>query len=83
MERKIIMNKKWEIHQVNQQEIEKIQQIGQINKLLATILVNRGITEDKIYKFLNPKRNDFYNPYEMLDMERAVKRIKKAIMNRL
>lgn len=75
------MNKKWEIHQVNQQEIEKIQQIGQINKLLATILVNRGITEDKIYKFLNPKRNDFYNPYEMPDMERAVKRIKKAIEN--
>lgn len=72
------MNKKWEIYQANQQQIEEIQKKYQINKLLATVLVNRGITE-KIEKFLNPKRNDFYNPYEMPDMEKAVKRIKKAI----
>ena len=51
--------------------------------MLATILVNRGIIEEKqIEKFLNPKRSDFYNPYEMPDMEIAVKRIVKAIENK-
>ena len=50
---------------------------------MATILVNREITEkSQIEKFLNPKRNDFYNPYEMPDMEKAIERIIKAIENK-
>ena len=50
---------------------------------MATILVNRGITEkNQIEKFLKPKRSDFYSPYGMPDMEIAVKRIMKAIENK-
>ena len=76
------MTKKWQIYQVEKEKIEELQKKYNLNKLLATILVNRGITEEKqIYKFLNPKRNDFYNPYEMPDMDIAVKRIVKAIKN--
>ena len=76
------MTKKWQIYQVEGEKIEEIQKKYNLNKLLATILVNRGITEEKqIFKFLNPKRNDFYNPYEMPDMDIAVKRIVKAIKN--
>ena len=64
----------------NEEKVEGISKKYKINKLLATILSNRDITEkEQIEKFLNPKRNDFYNPYEMLDMEIAVKRIIKAI----
>ncbi len=74
------MNKKWQIYQVNEKKVEELQKKYNINKLLATILVNRGIIEEKqIEKFLNPKRNDFYNPYELPDMEIAVNRIIKAI----
>ena len=74
------MNKKWQIYQTNEQKVEEIAKKYEINKLLATILVNRDITEKQtIEKFLNPKRNDFYDPYLMPDMEIAVERIIKAI----
>ena len=54
-----------------------------INKLLATILANRGITEkEQIRVFLKPTRDDFYDPYLMPDMEKAVERIIKAIENK-
>ena len=75
------MNKKWQIFQAK--KVKKIKKNFNINKLLATILVNRGITEkNQIEKFLNPKRSDFYNPYGMPDMEKAVDRIIKAIENK-
>ena len=68
------MNKKWQIYQVENKKVEELQKKHNINKLLATILANRGIIEEnQIEKFLKPKRSDFYNPYEMPDMEIAVK----------
>lgn len=73
------MNKKWELYKIDEQKIKKIEEKG-INKLLATILVNRGIIdEEQIQVFLNPTRADFYNPYLMPDMEKAVERIIEAI----
>ena len=77
------MNKKWQVYQVENDEVEKLQEKYKINKLLATILVNRGIIEEEqIEKFLKPKRSDFYNPYGMPDMNIAVERIMKAIENK-
>ena len=77
------MSKKWQVYQVDNEKVEQIQQKYGVNKLLATILANRGIVEEKqIEKFLHPKRSDFYNPYEMPDMEIAVDRIAKAIENK-
>ena len=76
------MNKKWEICKVDKDQVEKLQENYKINRLLATLLVNREITtEEKITKFLNPKRSDFYNPFGMPDMEKAINRILKAIDN--
>ena len=76
------MSKKWQIYQVNEKEIEELQEKYKINKLLATILSNRGIVkENQIEKFLEPKRNDFYDPYGMPDMKITVERIIKAIEN--
>ena len=77
------MNKKWQICQIDNEKVEKIVEKYGINKLLATILVNRDIVEEnQIKKFLKPKRDDFYNPYEMPDMQIAVKRIITAIENK-
>lgn len=77
------MTKKWQIYQIENEKVEELQKNYNINKLLATILVNRGIIEEKqIEKFLKPKRIDFYNPLEMPDMGIAVKRIVKAIENK-
>jgi len=74
------MNKKWQILKTDEGQVEKIVKRYNISKLLATILVNRNIIEEaEIEKFLNPKRNDFYDPFLMPDMEIAVDRIIKAI----
>ena len=41
--------------------------------MLAKVIVDRGITDDKdIGIFLNPTRNDFYDPFLMPDMEKTV-----------
>ena len=77
------MNKKWEIYQTNEEKVEKLQEKYKLNRLLSTLLTNRGITEEaEITKFLNPKRSDFYDPFGMPDMEKAVERILKAIENK-
>lgn len=76
------MNKKWEFYEENSEEIIDIAKKHNISELLTKILVNRGITDDKeIDTFLNPTRNDFYDPYLMTDMDKAVERIIKAINN--
>lgn len=76
------MNKKWQIYETNEEQIEKIIEENNVNKLIATILSNRGIVEkEDINVFLNPSRNDFHNPYNMPDMEKAVERIIKAKEN--
>ena len=62
------MNKKWEIYQTNEEKVEKLQEKYKLNRLLSTLLTNRGITEEaEITKFLNPKRSDFYDPFGMPD----------------
>ena len=76
------MKKKWEYYEINQKEKEELKKEYNIDDLLAIVLVNRGIKKEKIRKFLEPTRNDFYNPYEMPDMEKAVERILKSIENK-
>ncbi len=77
------MSKKWQIYETDEDKVEELKEKYKINNLLAIILVNRGITdEEKIRQFLNPTREDFYNPYLMKDMEIAVDRIIKAINNK-
>ena len=76
------MNKKWEYNEVDENKVLEIREKYNISELLATILVSRNIIEDKKIKvFLNPTRNDFYNPFLMPDMEIAVNRIIRAINN--
>ena len=73
------MNKKWQISEVNQEEINRLSDKFNLNKLLASILVNRKITDDEIDVYLKPTRNNFHNPFLMPDMEIAVERIIRAI----
>ena len=77
------MSKKWQISETNEDKIEEFSKKYKINSLLARILINRGITnKEQIRKFLEPTRNDFYNPYLIKDMEIAVERIIKAVRNK-
>ena len=46
------MNKKWQISEVNQEEIDRVSTKFNLNNLLASILVNRRITDDEIDVYL-------------------------------
>ena len=74
------MNKKWEYYVCDQDKVNEISKKFDIDRLLATILVNRGICkEDEIRKFLEPTREDFHDPFLLPDMDIAVDTIIKAI----
>lgn len=73
------MNKKWHIYENDETLIDKISKKYNINKLLASILINREIQEENIDVFLNPTRQNFHDPFLMPDMEIAVDRIIRAI----
>ena len=77
------MNKSWQYYETNNELTEQISNKFNINKLLAQILINKGITEEKeIEIFLNPKRDNFYDPFLMPDMEKAINRIIRAIQSK-
>ena len=77
------MTKKWEVYNPDEKMVEEISNKYGINTLLARILINRDVIEkDDINIFLNPTRKDFYDPYLMPDMEKAVSRIIEAIKNK-
>lgn len=75
--------KSWQFYEENNELAEEISNKFKISKLLAQILINKNVTkDDEIEVFLNPKRNNFYDPFLMPDMEKAVERIIKAIENK-
>lgn len=77
------MNKKWEYYEKDEEAVRKIQEEFGLSRLLATIIVNKGLkSKQEIEVFLNPTRNDFHDPYMMPDMKIAVDRIVKAIENK-
>lgn len=54
-----------------------------IPKAIAKVLVARGIdTREKMEKFFNPSLNDLYDPFLMEDMDKAVDRIQRALLNK-
>ncbi|MDO5970383.1 single-stranded-DNA-specific exonuclease RecJ [Flavivirga aquimarina] len=63
-------------------KIKALQKALQIDPVLATLLLQRGIeTYDQAKAFFRPSLDDLHDPYLMKDMDRAVARIEKAIAN--
>ncbi len=51
-----------------------------ISVVLAQMLLHRGVkTQEQVRRFLHPSVEDFCDPMKLPDMDRAVKRIRKAI----
>lgn len=76
------MNKKW---QYNENDIKRASEISDkfnISMLTAQIIANKNLSDEKIKIFLEPTRNNFYDPFLLPDMEKAVERILKAIENK-
>ncbi len=66
-------------------EKEKVQQLQnelKVHETIATLLLQRGISNyNEALQFFRPTLNDLHNPYLMKDMDLAVNRIEKAILN--
>lgn len=74
------MKKEWKYYEVDEEKVKEIARKFQISSLLASILVNRNIIEEKdIRLFLDPTREDFHDPYLLPDMKKAIDRIITAI----
>lgn len=66
----------------NPEKVQAIQQALQVDEIIATLLVQRGIeTYEQAKTFFRPTLADLHNPYLMKDMDKAVARIEKAIAN--
>ncbi|MGF1554918.1 single-stranded-DNA-specific exonuclease RecJ [Paucihalobacter sp.] len=65
-----------------QQKIEALQQALQVNEIIAKLLIQRGIeTYADAKKFFRPSLSDLHDPFLMKDMDKAVARIEKALIN--
>ncbi len=51
-------------------------------KIVAQIIANKALSDEKIKIFLEPTRDNFYDPFLLPDMEKAVDRIIDAIQNK-
>ena len=66
-----------------QNERNELAEELQIDPVFAELLIHRGIyTKDEAIKFLHPTLDDLHDPFLMPDMEKAIKRIEKAIGNK-
>ena len=76
------MNKKWQYVSNNIEEAKRISEKFNINLITAKIIANKNLSDEQIKVFLEPTREDFYDPFLLPDMEKAVERIINAIENK-
>ena len=77
METKWILNK-----QADAQQVAEIMKVLNVDENLATLLVQRGITNYEEAKiFFRPALTQLHDPFLMTDMDKAVERVLRAINN--
>ena len=77
------METKWILHQpVDKQQVEEIVKVLNIDENLATLLVQRGITNyEEAKTFFRPSLSQLHDRFLMKDMDKAVERVLQAINN--
>lgn len=76
------MNKKWQYSENDIERAKEIKEKFNISLITAQIIANKRLEDEKIKIFLEPTRNNFYDPFLLPDMEKAVNRIVQAIENK-
>jgi single-stranded-DNA-specific exonuclease len=73
------MEKRWNILQADPAKTDELQQALKINRVLCSILVQRGHDDyDKAKNFFRPQLTQLHDPWLMKDMQKAVERIESA-----
>ena len=72
---------RWNIQQVNEQQVQMIAQALHITPLVASLLVSRGYHTVEAARSFFERKQSFHSPFLLNDMEKAVERIEKAITN--
>ena len=79
------MTKRWCLKTYTEEEVRSQEVLVKelnLNPVISRLLVQRGITSpDGVKKFYKPSLNDLHDPFLMLDMHSAVKRLNKALGN--
>ena len=77
------METKWILNQsVDKQQVAEIVKVLNIDENLATLLVQRGITNyEEAKTFFRPSLSQLHDPFLMKDMDKAVERVLQAINN--
>ena len=80
------MTNKWNLRTLTPQEDELALNLAeelQLHPVIGRLLVQRGLTKkEELEKFFNPKLSDLHDPFLMPDMDKAVKRLDKALGNK-
>ncbi len=77
------MIKRWKYKPAGDTEtVKKLSRELNINEILSNLLVQRGVnTFDEARDFFRPSLSSLHDPFLMLNMEKAVNRIREAISN--
>lgn len=73
------MNKKWQYADIDKENAKRIAEKFGLSEITAGIIANKHLTDEQIQIFLEPTRDNFYDPFLLPDMEKAVERIVNAI----
>ena len=77
---------KWNFQTPTEEELHKRDKLASemgLSPFVCLLLVQRGLsTVEEVKKFFKPSLNDLHDPFLMPDMEKAVKRLNKALGNK-
>jgi single-stranded-DNA-specific exonuclease len=74
------VDKTWEIREPDPEQVDALREGLELDTLVATLLVNRGIVDlDEARAFLDPRLAALPDPFSMKGMEAAVTRVLRAI----
>ena len=77
---------KWNFRTPTEEELHKRDKLAGelgLSPVVCLLLVQRGLTTvEEVKKFFKPSLNDLHDPFLMPDMEKAVKRLNKALGNK-
>lgn len=77
------MDKRWLFKDLpSQSQIDELSSLINTNPYLSTVLIQRGIADfETARKFFRPSLEHLHDPFLMKDMDKAVRRLKRALDN--